>query len=160
MSDAENYFPASIIIVLTRNFTRVPTVDPTAIMKRPLRPVDPTRSIGVFSTDWQPGQPMIGQADPGTAMYNVRIQGLIKHADESEGLIEHSVFSKHIRTMLYRDPQLRAELTLTDTSSDVIERMKDWRVQTQRFLTNEANGAYLFFSYMDVSFNIEQTKVN
>jgi hypothetical protein len=160
MTEVMTLFPASIVRVLSDNFTRVPTVDPNSIFKRPLLPIDPTRSIGVYATDWMPGQMQIGQMDPGTATYNLRVEGLIKHADQAEGLTEHSVFSRHIRSMLYRDTLLRAELALTDTTFDVIERLKDWRVLTQRFMTGESSGTYQFFSYMDVSFHMEQTRLN
>lgn len=153
-----NAFPASIVRVLAENFTRVPDVD--LIVKRPLRPVDPSRSIGVYSFDWLPGQMQIGQADPGTAFYNLRIGVLVKHLNEEEGLAEHSVLSKSVRAMLYRDQTLRAELTLTDTSFGVIERLKDFRVMSQRFVTNEEAGTYLYLSYMDVNFNMEQVRLS
>lgn len=160
MSDipVNNVFPASIVRVLATNFTRVPGVD--KIFKRRLRPIDPTRSVGVFSFDWLPGQMQIGQADPGTAVYNLRVECLIKHMSEEEGMTEHSVFSKQIRAMLYRDPQLRADLTMSDTSFGVIERLKDFRVLLQRFSSNDIGGTYNYLSYMDVSFNMEQVRIS
>jgi hypothetical protein len=160
MSDVlvNNAFPASLVRVVAHHMHRAPGIE--HVFMRPLRDVDPSRSVGVFSFDWVPGTPMIGQADPGTAAYNLRIEVFVKHANEEEGLILHSVLSKSVRAMLYRDADLRAELTMTDTLFDVVERTKDFRVLTQRFMAREGDqGTYLYRSYMDVAFNMEQVRV-
>lgn len=159
MSDilTANVFPASIVRVMAENFTRLNGID--KVFRRGIHPIDPTRSIGVYSLDWLPEGAQIGQQEPPWAHYHVRVQCMIKHMSEEEGMAEHSVLSKSLRAMLYRDQQLRAELALTDTSFGTIERLKDFHVQMQRFMTNEINGAYVYLSYMDVAFRVEQTRI-
>lgn len=159
MSDPDlNAFPATIVRAVANRFQGMSIFQ--AVLKRPLRPVDPNYSISVFAFDWipMPGSYMIGQEDPGTGVYHLRVQCMVKHMDEELGLQEHSVLSKSLRAMLYRDQQLRAELTgLTETTFGVIERLKHYTVQAQRFMTNEVNGTYVYLSSMDVNFNVEHT---
>lgn len=155
-----NAFPASIVTTLTRNLRRLPVIQ--EVLMRPLRPVDPNYCLGVFANDWTPGigSYAIGQEDPQHATYHVRIQCMVKHLIEQEGLQEHSVLSKSLRAMVYRDAQLRAELTaLAEETFGVAERLKHYTVQAQRFLTNELSGSYIYLSSMDVNFNVEHTKL-
>jgi hypothetical protein len=156
-----NAFPATIVTTVARNLRRFSLLN--AVLMRPLRPIDPNYCMGVFTFDWTPGQGSyaIGQEDPQHAIYHLRIQAMVKHTDEELGLKEHSVLSKTLRAMLYRDPQLRAELTaLEETSFGVIERLKHYTVQAQRFMTNEiTQGTYVYLSSMDVNFNVEHTKL-
>lgn len=156
-----NAFPASIVMTVARNLRRLSIL--SEVLMRPLRPIDPNYCMGVFAFDWTPGQGSyaIGQEDPQHAIYHLRIQVMVKHTNEEEGLSEHSVLSKTLRAMLYRDPQLRAELTeLHESSFGVIERLQHYTVQAQRFMTNEiTQGTYVYLSSMDVNFNVEHTQL-
>jgi hypothetical protein len=155
-----NVFPATIVKTVARNLKRLGAIE--AVVKRPVRPIDPNYTLGVFAFDWipAPGSYGIGQEDPQTGIYHLRIQCMVKHTNEEEGLQEHSVLSKSLRAMLYRDAQLRAELTaLEETTFGVTERLQHFTVQSQRFMTNELDGAYIYLSAMDVNFNVEHTKL-
>lgn len=155
-----NAFPASIVLTVARNLRRFSALE--MVMLRPLRPIDPNYCAGVFSFDWTPGigSYAIGQEDPQHAVYHLRIQVMVKHTNEEEGLQEHSVLSKSLRAMVYRDEQLRAELTaLEETIFGVAERLKHYTVQAQRFMTNELQGTYIYLSSMDVNFNVEHTQL-
>lgn len=161
MTDVDvNAFPASIVTTIARNLRRLPVI--TEVLLRPLKPVDPNYCLGVFANDWTPGIGSygIGQEDPQHAVYHIRVQCMVKHLSEEQGLQEHSVISKSLRAMVYRDAQLRAELTaMAEETFGVAERIKHYTVQAQRFLTNELAGSYIYLSNMDVNVNVEHTKL-
>lgn len=124
----------------------------TAVLGRPLRMADPNASVGVFSVEWLPGEMGIGQPqEPIDGRYSVTIQLLVKHMNEEEALAQHSVLSKSIRVMVYRDAGLRVRLPqLSEASSGVIERVLKWGVRSQRFLSNELDKQFLFLSSTEV----------
>jgi hypothetical protein len=117
------------------------------VARRPLRPTDPDKSIGVMALDWRPTESFIGQHDPAISRYQFAIQVFLKHQDEEEGLQQHTLLSKNLRTMLYRGEALRLRLaSLSETSLLVTERVQRWGVRQQRFVSNEIQGRFLYLS--------------
>lgn len=120
------------------------------VLRRPLRPTDNNRSCGVFSAGWSPQEWEIGQYDPAITRHDYQIQTLAKYATEEEGLVAHTKLAKIVRLMLYRDADLRLQLSqLRTTVEGVVERTQKWDVVSQRYLANEIEGQFLFLAVTD-----------
>lgn len=121
-----------------------------AVFTRPLRPSDPKVSLGVFAANWQPDEYEMGNpspAEPTLQTYQYAIQVLVKHSEEQAGRALHGLVSKSVRSMLYRDQDVRLALSqLTETSLGVLERFQRCGVRQQRFANNEIDGQFLFLS--------------
>jgi hypothetical protein len=140
-------FPANIVTALKEQLEVDFGSEVDTVVARPLRPIDPDRSIGILAVDWRPVDHQIGQHDPALGRYQLAIQCFIKHQDEEVGLAEHTLMSKNLRTMLYRGEALRLRLaSLSETSLGVTERVQRWGVRQQRFVSNEIQGRFLFLS--------------
>lgn len=148
-------FPSNVVELLASKFLTIEGLE--YVLKRPLRPTDPDMCLGVFPLDWVPGEFEIGGAvninipvDPVTSTYLYAIQAFVKHGDEEEGILKHTILSKIVRAMLYRDTGLRVALAaLNETSLGMKERTQRWGVRTQRFIQNEISGQFVFLSTMD-----------
>lgn len=132
------------------------------VFKRPLRPTDPAVSVGVFGQLWTPDEEsyemrgMVGTAEPTISTYQVMIQAFVKDFDETRGLARHSVLSKMIRTMLYRDIPLGVALReLSVTMFDSTERTRRYQVRSQRYISNELQGDFLYLSTLDFHVDTE-----
>lgn len=133
------------------------SVDKITILRRPLRESDPVQSIGVFGSQWFPDEESLemrsipsGVQEPTLQSYLIAIQAFVKDMDEERGLATHSVLSKMIRSMLYRDEELRLRLrALTVTMQGSTERMMRWGIRSQRFLSNELSGSWLYLSTLE-----------
>lgn len=142
-------FPNNVVDVLTEELGAVEGVEHVA--KRPLNPPDPNMSIGVYALDWIPQGFEIGQYEPVLATYNYALQAFVKHANEEEGILKHTLLSKLVRSMLYRETSIRVRLgALTETSLGIKERTQRWGVRQQRFISNEISGQFLFLSTMEL----------
>ena len=148
-------FPNNVVDVLASKFLSIEGLE--YVLKRPLRPIDPDMCLGVFALDWTPGEFEMGGSvnmdippDPVTSTYVYAIQCLVKQSDEEEGILKHTVLSKIVRAMLYRDTALRVALsTLNETSLGMKERTQRWGVRTQRFIQNEIQGQFVFLSILE-----------
>ena len=133
--------------------------DEVVILKRPLRPSDPYRSVGIFPTtnDVVAGSLEIGgNGEPTLQQYMYRIQNLCRHADEVLGRRQYAVDTKIIKTILYRDPALRLRLAaLNDVSLGFQERFQKFTVGTQRYINNELNGQFMYLSVTEFSVETE-----
>lgn len=122
------------------------------VASRPLQPTDPVQSVGVTAAQWYPmeGSQELGRNFPGEPTiqrYDFVIQALIKHTDQSAGTAVISALSTMIRRMLYRDASLAVALSsLSSSSLGAIERTQRWGVGSQRYLTNEISGSWVFVS--------------
>lgn len=133
-----------------------------AVVGRRLRMSDSNACVGVFAEEWLPGEMGIGQPmEPLDNRYTITIQLLIKHAQEEEALSQHSVLSKSIRVMVYRDPDLRVRLPqLSETYMQRRESVQKWDVRAQRFMSNEIEGTFLYLSSTEVIVTTETGIVN
>jgi hypothetical protein len=127
------------------------------VFRRPLRESDPQVSAGIIAATWEPdsesmqimGQPM-GRNEPTLQTYLIAVQAFVKDFNEERGLARHSVLSKMIRSMLYRDEPLRVGLSsLSVTMNDSVERARRWGIRSQRFFSNEIDGDFLYLSTLE-----------
>lgn len=142
-------FPENIVEELSITLDTLAEVD--KVVHRPLRPTDPNGSIGIYAVDWNPQEYQIGQYDPAVTRYLVAIQSFVKHGDDQEGVALHARMAKKVRVMLYRDDELRVRLgTLSVTEDGMTERLQRWGVQTQRYLSNEVQGSFMYLAVTEM----------
>lgn len=146
-------FPNNIVDELVTRTTAVLTDLTGPVLRRPLRPTDPERSVGIFPVDWNAveGQMQMGNVGPSLQTYSFRIHLLVKNSNEEEGRALYANDSKKLRTMLYHDQTLKVALgSLTEVViNDHTERLQRWGIRSQRFLNNELSGQFLFLSSTD-----------
>jgi hypothetical protein len=76
--------------------------------------------------------------------------------DEERGLATHSVLSKMVRSMLYRDDALRVGLlALSVVMNGSTERTKRYGVNRQNFVSNELSGSWLYLSTLEFQLETE-----
>lgn len=153
-------FPTNGLMVLYDRLAFIAGVE--LVVRRPIRPIDPSFTIGVMSQDWEPsGDPeMKGRSnpDPTLGRYIYTIQALVKHSDVDEGLRLHAYMAKKIRVMLYRDPELRVRLqSLAEDDLGVHERTQRWGVRRQNYMSNEVDGTWLHLSTTEFFLETETT---
>lgn len=149
-------FPNNIVDVLSTHLARIDGVEVT--FTRALRITDPDASLGVFEGEWRPGDHVIGQDDPQVSTFSFIVQFMVKHTDLEVAREFHTGISKTIRTMLYRDADLRLALvSLNETEFGVLERVQRFGVREQRFLSNELSGEFLRLSTTELWVEIEAT---
>lgn len=142
-------FPENIIEEIKVSLLEMEGVD--HVIRRPLRPTDPTESVGVFAMSWSPEDWQIGQFDPAVTQYLIAIQTFVKHGNEEEGVTAHARLAKRVRVMLYRDDDLRLRLgTLSAVEDGLTERTQRWGVRAQRYLSNELQGNFLFLAVTEL----------
>ena len=149
-------FPNNVVSLVASRFG---LIDPDLeVFKRPLRSTDPQQSIGVFASVWMPNEDSYemngsspGRDEPTLQQYVATVQAFIRDQDEERGFSTHTHMSKMIRTMLYRDEPLRVGLTgLSSSMMGSVERLQRWRVQNQRFNSNELSGNWLYLSTLEL----------
>jgi hypothetical protein len=159
-------FPNNIVLFLAGRFSTISGVDYVAL--RPARRTDPAATIGVWPASWRPGadttdgMEMAGRAniDPTVSTYSIALQALVKDGDEASGMRTHATLSKQVRAMLYRDTVTRvglAALVHVDTAytPNITERLQRWTIGSQRFLSNDIEGTFLFLSTLELSVETE-----
>lgn len=147
-------FPNNIVDLVS---LRVSMLDPDLFaVKRPLRQTDPAQSVGIFAQQWAPNEQsyeFLGverASQPTLQTYLIMVQAFVKDTDEVRGLATHSVLSKMIRSMLYRDEPLRVGLSsLAISMHDSLERSKRWGIRQQRFFSNELEGDWIYLSTLE-----------
>lgn len=150
-----NVFPNNIVQKLK---ARAQALDANLyVAGRPLRNSDPTQSIGITSSMWTPdleslemmGLP-VGNQQPTLSRYITNIQAFVKNMDEEVGISEHATLSNMLRTMLYSDSTLRVQLgSLVWTNGVKSERAQRWGILSQRFVSNEVRGEWLYLSNLE-----------
>lgn len=157
ISEVIPVFPNNAVdIIATRALELIDPPD-LYVVKRPLRKSDPNETLGVYAAFWNPvedsyemrgGNPT--SSEPTLQRYMVFLEAFIKDMDEERGLAKHSVFSKLVRAMLYRDAPLLVSLrTLSSTVNGSTERTQRLGIRTQRYSSNELDGAFLFLSVIE-----------
>jgi hypothetical protein len=147
MNPAATAFPANFVWAISEALGRVDFVK--NVVRRPIRPVDPNMTASIYASIWQPqqGGMEIGQEEPTLTQYDFILEYLVKYAgDEAEGHNVHSVGSKHIRAMLYRDEGLRLQLAqLDEVYLGTREQVKRIKLRRQRFFTNRTSRSEMIF---------------
>lgn len=151
----QNVFPNNVVEIVT---IRTKLLDTDLwVTKRPLRESDPNQSVGIFAAQWLPEENSyemvaapVGRHEPTLQQYFITVQAFVKDMDEERGLATHSVLSKMIRSMLYRDDPLRVALgSLSVTTDNSIERTQRWGIRQQRYFSNELSGSWLYLSTLE-----------
>lgn len=159
IQDTTPVFPNNIIDIVQ---TRIKLLDESltnSTYRRPLRESDPNTAAGVFAATWEPDTESYeirglgstpAPSEPTISTYVIGVQAFVKDFDEERGLARHSVLSKMIRSMLYRDAPLRVGLSaLSVTMNDSVERAQRWGIRAQRYLSNELDGNFLYLSTLE-----------
>ena len=157
----EPVFPTNVIKCLGIVFK---AIDPDVVpLYRPLRPTDPTYSIGLFGTLWAPDEDSyeIGHVAPHEATinnYQVGIQTLVKDGDTQRGLAVSSILTKRVRSVVYRNEPLRLALGSLYVSDDVSkESLRRWGIRNQRFMSNDIEGTFVTISVLDLWLETEMS---
>lgn len=153
-------FPNNVVELLSIRFQALD--DDLHVVRRPLRLNDPVQSIGIFGSMWMPNQESLeilglgasgvpGPQEPTISRYIISVQAFVKDMEEERGLATHSVLSKMILAILYRDHPLRVALSqLNATVLGVTERTMRWGITTQRFMNNElGDSEWLYLSTVE-----------
>lgn len=151
-------FPNNVVAVLADVLSAVD--EDVVPLTRPLRPTDPNMSLSVYASVWLPDDSSfeIGKMAPEPTLgnYGVQIQTLTKHGDSPTALAVSSIFTKRVRNVLYRNEPLHVILgSLSVDEDDRKESMRRWGVRSQRYLSNEVQGTYLFVSVLDIFIETE-----
>lgn len=157
------HFPYNAVSLILEGVERLD--EDLFVTNRPLRESDPNQSVGVFGMQWMPDEESFemrglagGISEPTLSRYIISLQACIKDMDEVRGAQTHATLAKMIRTMLYRDEALRVALRqLSVTMSGSVERTQRFGVQTQRYLSNELQGAWLYLSTLEFWLETETT---
>lgn len=155
-------FPNNAVLLIQERFQNI---DPDImVFRRPLQPTDPVQCLSVYGTLWTPRQdsvellgPQFGMATTPTLQnYNITVQALIQDMDTERGLATHSVLSKLVRGVLYHDTPLRVGLGLLSSQMfNVTERFKRRDIVSQRFMSNEISGNWIYLSVLDLRIETE-----
>jgi hypothetical protein len=150
----EPCFPNNVVAALA--FVTEGIDEDLEVLKRPLRPTDPKQAVGIYGTLWQPDNDSfemghIVPGEPTLQSYQIGIQTLIKDGDSQRGLAASSVLSRDIRLMLYRNDPLRVALgSLYVEVGTSRESMRRWGIRSQRYLSNDIEGTFVFSSVIDM----------
>lgn len=126
--------------------------DDLDVFGRRLRLTDNTCSVGVAPDLWVPDESSFEFAsmEPTVSTYTVWIQCFIKNSDEEQGVKEHSVLSKVLRTMLYRDAPLAVGLnSLSVNMMGATERIQRRGIRRAQYLSSELQGNWLFLNTLE-----------
>lgn len=156
----EVVFPNNVVSLFA---VKLGTIDADmTVVTRPLHRTDPDQSIGVYAQIWEPDEDsyemghIVGGAEPTISRYQIAVQAMIKAGSEEQGLAVHSVLSKRIRTVLYRDTALQVALrSLVVTDGSSTERFMRGIIRTQRYMNDDIQGVFVFVSTLDYSIETE-----
>lgn len=150
------FFPYNVVDAIHASLGQI---DPDIkMLKRPIRESDPNQAIGIFGNTWMPDDDSVemrgitfGSAtEPSLGRYVISIQVFVKDMDEERGAATHATLAKIVRAMLYRDTNLHVALrALTANVAGSTERTSRFGVGTQRYLSNELSGSWLYLSNVD-----------
>lgn len=157
ISANSTFFPYNAIDKLALAFSDIDQDGDLVVLKRSLRESDPVQAIGIFASHWTPDNDskemkgvIGGASEPTLSRYVISIQVYIKDMDEERGAAVHATLAKIVRAMLYRDTALHVALrALTASVAGSTESTRRFGVDTQRYLSNELQGSWLYLSIVD-----------
>ena len=151
--DLEAVFPNNVVECLS---IVLPGVDPDlTVYHRPLRGTDPNYSLGVYGTLWTPNEQSYEinpkmNPEPTLQEYQIGIQTLVKDGDPVRALRVGSILNKRVRGVLYRNAPLRVALgQLKVEDGTYPESFRRCGIRTQRYMSNDLEGAFVFISVID-----------
>jgi hypothetical protein len=139
------------------------TDDEYMIVARPVGPLDPSRTVGIFPATWvaNPEDKLIGvpNREPYQAVYTITIHNIVIHADPIEGRRLFGIDSKSIRAILYRDPEFTVALAgLTESFLGSVERVKKYDVLRQEYMSNKSGISFLYLCKTEFIITTETTQ--
>lgn len=159
--DSEAVFPSNAINLIG---ARLGLEDSRlSVLQRSLRTSDPNYSIGIYPTTWTPNsgtEEMLGILNTHEAtlqQYICVIQVFVKHSNEEQGIVEHSILTQTIRSILASDVVLRSQLGgLQASVGGSTWRLKRWWVRSGRYLSGAVNGNNLYLATNDLILEVER----
>ena len=156
-----NVFPNNVIQAVTVTLEAThPAFDGQAF-PRQLKPEDPDPCIGVFPALWVPQQESLEMGrdprfEPTLNTYGIVVQAMNKDSDKDVALARHSTIARMVRNALYRSDPLRVLLSsLVASDGTTEERFRKMTLTSQRFLSNEIRGTFVFLSVLELSIETE-----
>jgi hypothetical protein len=150
--DATAVFPNNVAELIAQRIGDLYAPD-ILIVKRPLKIIDKTQSVGVFPSDWFPDETSweFPAKQPTIQRYIIKVQSFCKDMSEERGIAVHSVMSKVMRSLLYGDQPLAIGLnTLSVAMDGTTERIQRRGINRQSFLSNEIpQGEFLYLSTIE-----------
>jgi hypothetical protein len=133
------------------------------IIRRPISPSDPSRSICIFPTDWttDPSQKMIGapNREPFEQTYKIAIQNSLVSGDTEEGRAMFSVDAKAIRAILYRDQTFAVALTSqVEVFMNTTERVLKYDVLRQEYMASRMTVGFMYLAKTEFVITTEVTQ--
>lgn len=125
------------------------------VVRRPLKESDNLQSVGVYGFQWIPDETSyemrgLGPREPTLQRYLITVQAFVKDMDEERGLAVHSVLSKMVRSMLYRNNTLRVALNALSVVMDgSTENTTGFGISRQNYVSNELSGSWLYLSTLE-----------
>jgi hypothetical protein len=146
-------FPSNIVNTLADELQKIDS--DLTIKKRPLQSGDPVQCLGITAALWSPDEQSweMGSQNyvgPTLNRYTVGIQVFAQDMDQERGLATISTLSHAVRSRLSSDMDMRVALALLEnTTNGVTEKFRRSGIPTQRFLSNEIEGSFLFMSNLE-----------
>lgn len=144
-------FVFSLIDALLANTTMIEKV-----YSRPIRPDDPSRSVGVIEGEGRPSEYEIaGRLDPSMLDWDVAVQVFVKAANEIDGRNTRRRMMQEVRKTLFLPSTVNALMTLNDDT----ERVTKFRMRTLDFSAVEvrdANKQFFLLGQVALTFTTER----
>lgn len=150
MSTLTTGFPENIVDMLA---VQLNDIEDGSVVKRACRPTDASRTVGIYAASWNPLEDSyeMGREDPTLNRYNIVVQNFVKSGEEAVGRRDHARISTIIRRRLQFDASLvTAVRSLTETTSEFIERVKKYRVARQIFSIGPVDNTFYYLASTDV----------
>lgn len=148
-----NAFPNNIVLAVKTQLETMTAMEDVSIFLRPIRKGDPVQCIAVNAAMWTPDENsseftgMTGLKGPTINRYLISIQTFNQDMDEQRGLQTQAAMATAVRIKLSRDMDVRVALaTLESEEFGFTERFTRSEFLSQRFLSNEIDGQFLFMS--------------
>lgn len=157
--DIDSAFPGNVVTLITARLKTLYGSD-LLVVSRMLKVTDDSRSVGVFPSSWEPNIDSFETGntvpEPTVQTYRIGIQAVVKDFDEQNGIAVHSVMSKAVRDMLYRDVPLKVGLTsLSVTTGGRTERLQRHGINRADLISNQIQGQFFYLSVIDFWFETE-----
>lgn len=151
-------FPYNLVDAFAAEAVTYFSVEGYNVVRRPIRLMDSGPFISVFPWDVaaDPSSYQIGQIEPATRNYTLRLQTKVEAADEEEGMVLATNAATRLTVMLYKAPQL--PVRLTSCSVDLLglrENYKRHTVLNTKFINGALNNGFVYMTSTDIKVETE-----
>lgn len=154
-------FPNNVVQIVTATLEAAHPAFANQSYPRQLRPSDPNPCIGVFPTLWIGDDDSLEMGhnpvwEPTLQKYAISVQAMNKDSDKDVALARHSTIANLVRRTLYRSNPMRVMLASLSANDGVVqESFRKFTLGTQRYLSNDINGQFVFLSVLDLIIETE-----